>query len=277
MSLVTPENAATRGKWRVTPAGRLIRPMRMRPAHPLPPTLDAAKAAKGKEKGKVRKRVKEPLNRARRRTIDPTKWGAQYLKGIYLENAAAVSQPPRTRLGPTQDDAPAPVSASEESDEEVDGIDSAEDGEAIGGDNTDSEEDEEDEDDDDIPTPSPSKTLASSSMKSSALGPVPTSELDAEKSQSLGLLQSLFGDKEDWGGAESVGSDVDEEDLRAAVAAAPIAGVDGETAMDVDVPAPEKVPQDTHPAASSVVQRTKLKDLFAPREEEGQFMDSSIA
>ena len=58
MSLVTPENVATRGGWRVTPTGRLIRPMRMRPLHPLPePKVVAPPSARSreKEKGKVDK------------------------------------------------------------------------------------------------------------------------------------------------------------------------------------------------------------------------------
>ena len=53
MSLVTPENVATCRGWRVTPTGHLIRPMRMRPLHPLPePTVVAPPSTQFREKEK---------------------------------------------------------------------------------------------------------------------------------------------------------------------------------------------------------------------------------
>ncbi|KAH7910241.1 hypothetical protein BJ138DRAFT_1009253 [Hygrophoropsis aurantiaca] len=87
MSLVTPEDANKRGGWRVTPMGRVVRPLRMRPARPLEPQIAVTRGIKkagpnGKEK---RKRVKAPATRARRRTIDPTKWDSVHLKGMFLD------------------------------------------------------------------------------------------------------------------------------------------------------------------------------------------------
>lgn len=97
MSLVTPENVASRGGWKVTPLGRLVKPVRMRPEHSLPeqvlPTPTAkpkGKLTKGAEP-KKKKRTKEPPTRARRRTIDPLKYGSQQLKGAFLENAVVSS------------------------------------------------------------------------------------------------------------------------------------------------------------------------------------------
>ena len=83
----------------------------------------------------------------------------------------------------------------------------------------------------------------------------------------------MFGDGEEWGGAESVGSDVDEDDISAAqvpVNAEPIQSVESvDQPMEVDERTPEESPQEE--IAENGVQKTKLKDLFAPREEEGRY------
>ena len=264
MSLVTPENVSTRGKWRVTPTGRLIRPMRMRPSHPLPAPLDAKKPGKEKPKAaKGKKRVRDPPYRAKRRTIDPTRWGSQHLKGIFLENAAAIARP-------------ALVPSTSEPDGQEESGNESETGEDDDG------TDEESEEEEDIPNISPPPvTLTAEPLPrlvappTSAKPSVPASvdDLDAEKKQSLGLLQSLFGGKEEWGGAESVGSDVEEDDLPPAIqpiSAREDQGVeDAGTAMDIDGPVPNAPPEDRAPTAVGNVQKTRLKDLFAPREEEG--------
>lgn len=104
MDPITPstvEEYAHKG-WYVTPLGRLIRPMRMRPARPLDPPLIATttkdkkdkkdkkgKAGKdgegeGDEKKKVKKRKKVPDVRARRKTIDPVKYGSSHVIGAFL-------------------------------------------------------------------------------------------------------------------------------------------------------------------------------------------------
>ena len=103
MSLVTPENVHLRPQWRVTALGRLVRPVRMRPMHPLDPPIDLSKSAekrkikgqkekevvKGKEEKPTKKRKREPPTRARRRTIDPLQWGSQHIVGVFLEGGGA--------------------------------------------------------------------------------------------------------------------------------------------------------------------------------------------
>ncbi|KAI0730896.1 hypothetical protein C8Q76DRAFT_613906 [Earliella scabrosa] len=268
MSLVTPENVATRGGWRVTPAGRLIRPMRMRPTHPLPEPLDVAKAAeraakgKGKDEKSKKKRVRDPPTRARRRTIDPTKWGSEHLKGIFLENAAAYAppvlrQPVQTVPKDSVRDEESESSSSEES-VDSDTSDSSSDAHPRAVDARISR------------TAEPSVATLRPTAPTSAI----SNDLVEEKNQSLGLLQSLFGDKEEWGGAESVGSDAEEEIQRdAAVSvnepAEPAVAVDPDTAMDVDEQENDESP--VKEAAPVDAAKTKLKDLFAPREEDAGF------
>ncbi len=95
MSLVTAENVNERPGWKVTPMGRIIRPVRIRPEHPLGEPLEVKKVKrklkddgkgddKGEEKKKRKKREKQPDTRARRKTIDPTRWGSVHLKGMFL-------------------------------------------------------------------------------------------------------------------------------------------------------------------------------------------------
>ena len=118
--------------------------------------------------------------------------------------------------------------------------------------------------------PIPSTTITQS--------PASGQNLAEEKNRSLNLLQSLFGDADDWGGAESVDSDVDIEDANndavpttedqvpiAASVADPSAVAEiKETPAEIITPTPESATQ-----GAGAVQKTKLKDLFAPREEEG--------
>lgn len=95
MSPVTPETAATRSGWKVTEMGRVSRPLRMRPEHPLTPPLASSlpkKASTSKEKDAKKetakpKKRRDPDSRSRRRTIDMTRWGSVRLKGIFLEDA----------------------------------------------------------------------------------------------------------------------------------------------------------------------------------------------
>ncbi|KAI9060938.1 hypothetical protein FKP32DRAFT_1577040 [Trametes sanguinea] len=288
MSPVTPENVKTRGGWRVTATGRLIRPMRMRPERPLPEPLDAAAADKAKSKtGKARKRLRDPPTRARRRTIDPTKWGSTHLKGIFLENAAAFVASNPTRESTKASSAVAEeLDASEEEEESEESSDeeSSEDSE---GESSEGVEDVEDD------SSKPRPASGSSSKKPSAdpptiqskpLPPAEPSELVEETSKALNLLQSLFGDKEEWGGEESIGSDIDEEDVRRADAAMEAVVDDDEVtdatedvaadAMQVDEQQPPQEPayiQSSTPAQPQGAQKTKLKDLFAPREEDAGF------
>ncbi len=279
MSLVTPETAPTLGGWRVTATGRLIRPIRTRPDHPLPEPIVIAKPEKSKGKTekdkKERKRVRVPPTRARRRTIDPTKWGSTHLKGIFLENAAAAVLPKRAAVEEHH--------VSEDESDDGNDIAIAEDDES----EEESEGDEEPQSvpenlfkDDPVPvtvqlkakTPSASNSAPQAKPTSAA----PDGDLAEEASKALGLLRSLFGDKDEWGGEESVGSDVDEEDLRrAGLDTIEVTGASSEAtntdsddgAMQVDAPAAEET--NSAPAKAPATEKTKLKDLFAPREEDG--------
>ncbi|KAF9006198.1 hypothetical protein BDQ17DRAFT_1352940 [Cyathus striatus] len=212
MSLVTPEN--------VTPLGRILRPMRMRPERPLPPVLEpTSKATRDKkldsDKPK-KKRVKEPDSRARRRTIDVTKWGSTQLKGIFLELdvpnvktvdvACMTSDSESARDSDADDEAeitepPVALAVTKEPRKPVELVPLL------------------------APTPStnsasrPSPPLSGAPLETSTPTTKAIQELDIdiamEKSKSLNLLASLFGDDDnnDWVGRESIGSDIDEESL----------------------------------------------------------------
>lgn len=274
MSLVTPENVATRSGWRVTPTGRMIRPIRMRPEHPLPEPLPSTSSSKNKKiekAGKKRKRVRDPPTRARRKTIDPTKYGSQQLKGAFLESAVTV--------GPAVAPLRLEVQASEESEEDESGSEE---------DATTKEADIDDTSARSSPAPSSPPEAPPPTVMRKAPQDGTHHDLEQEKQHTLGFLQSLFGDRGevDWGGAESVDSDVEmnveasarRSDDPEAVAEQPEEDQTGEAsdaAMDVDVSGSliednvqVEEPQD---APRPVTQTTKLKDLFAPQEEEVGF------
>jgi hypothetical protein len=88
MSLITPANVGNRGGWKITALGRMIRPARMRPIRPLVESKRIDKiSAKGQDANgitRAKRMARNPLTRARRRTIDPTKWGSVHLKGVFL-------------------------------------------------------------------------------------------------------------------------------------------------------------------------------------------------
>ncbi|KAJ9475619.1 Ribosomal RNA-processing protein 17 [Pseudozyma hubeiensis] len=89
--------------WKRTPAGHLVRPLRMRPTHPLPKpsrasTLSRANPIEDEEdeeedqpsSSSRRARVNpRPPTKAHRITIDPTRYGAVHLSGPLLESLAA--------------------------------------------------------------------------------------------------------------------------------------------------------------------------------------------
>ncbi|KAH9851945.1 hypothetical protein C2E23DRAFT_732078 [Lenzites betulinus] len=277
MSLVTPENVHTRGGWRVTATGRLIRPVRMRPDHPLPEVLESTKVEKAKakakaEKGKRTKRARDPPTRARRRTIDPTKWGSTHVKGIFLENAAA-------RMPPMH----AASNRSDHGESESDESSGAEEVDVQGA----SDDSGTESDSPAVPmasSPPRPKTHTTISLPLKTLVPAAaTGDLAEETSKALGLLQSLFEGQDEWGDEESVGSDVDEEDLRrvqddttraqAVETEVTDTSDDDSGAMQVDATSPEQPAsvKETVPASARDQEKTKLKDLFAPREEDTGF------
>ncbi|PWY99271.1 hypothetical protein BCV70DRAFT_115457 [Testicularia cyperi] len=83
--------------WKRTPAGHLVRPLRMRPDHPLPrpkPLTGSSGSAKadGDAEGSKQRRARvnpRPPTKAHRITIDPTRYGAVHLSGPILESLAA--------------------------------------------------------------------------------------------------------------------------------------------------------------------------------------------
>jgi hypothetical protein len=298
MSLVTPETARTRGGWRVTEMGRVVRIMRMRPEKALePPRVLASAGNKKYDKngklvtGKCKKRVKLPPTRARRRTIDPTRWDSTHLKGIWLDAEVAgvvdVVEHADGSVTPRKRRAEAAENSDNDQDTEIA-----------------PSSDDEDDDHESLSPPNPKSTI--SSLPSPVLTPIPTARspvteamtgalpsLMQEKVTSLAFLRSLFGDKdgdEGWGGQETL-SDIEDARLEGkGKAREPQTGI----RMDVDEGEIEEVPQakykdmelesDTAPLNSQSrptsaskpsaqsQKQTQLKDLFAPREEEGVFL-----
>lgn len=275
MSLVTPENVLRRSQWRVTPLGRLIRPMRMRPARPLGPPLDVLKATAHQpgQQGKVRKRRArvEPPTRARRQTIDPLRWGSTHIGGVFLDRGQAsnafVASGARGGGGAST----IGESTEIEADDEVEEI-------------LDTPQSPGDDDDDSRPTSArPPPSVPPESM---------SSELAAEKTRALQLLNSMFGEAtEDWGGAESIASDIEQAatESRANVVSYSSQSPHDATADFEVFPADQRwadeiSPVDRHAQTAATAERdpdpdpvhrpstSKLKDLFAPREEEGEFV-----
>ena len=274
MSLVTPENVSSRPGWHVTPMGRIIRPMRMRPEKPLPPASAVTSSTTGKKDGKKnRKREKPKLVRARRRTIDPTKWDSQHLKGVFLDSIVAAgdggdlpvttpSQPPTSG-----DQGESDASSSEEEGGESD---SSEAEPLVEGSPTTSES-----------TDSPHITHAKQAIVDTE------HDFNQEKLSTLSLLDSMFGDlqgNQDWGGKEMLDSDVDIPELPSvrmspSPESSPPKGVprepeqaqedsgNEEPSVVASTPGPERTP--TSAVTQNANTRTKLKDLFAPQEEQG--------
>lgn len=268
MSLVTPSNVHQSPQWCVTPLGRLIRPMRMRPARPIGPPVDVLKAqyknistkSQGGKEGRKRRRTaaSTPPTRARRQTIDPLRWGSTHISGVFIEGERALTSPAldagREASGKTRE------SSEVEGDDEVESI-------------LDTSQSPADDDD-----------MASISVDAT------NGDLAAENATALRLLYSMFGEAdEDWGGAEDVDSDMERE---AAANVPPHASQssglhDGVADFEV-VPAAQKgsaskklsidqrqgaqpttaAPRDPDPEQPK--RANNLKDLFAPREEEGE-------
>ncbi|KAJ7464418.1 hypothetical protein FB451DRAFT_438606, partial [Mycena latifolia] len=292
MSPVTPENAAHRSGWKVTEMGRVMRPVRMRPERPLSTPLTSSvpkKLAASKDKDTKPKKRRDPDSRSRRRTIDMMRWGSVHLKGLFLEDAGHVT--------------------AELSQDEVQGM--------IEADQTASSDDGESDDDgvrpgavhvdakiaapqvkQSAPVAVSAPTVVSTpSFRTSTQAPAPRTvyyqtaqsdvDLAKEKTQSLSLLNSLFGAQDrEWGGRESVGSDVDEAELLKIGGTTAVEGDDGIefVPMDIDADAQEPsavaspspkiakvAPTPKPPPSKKVTQATKLKDLFVSREEDAGF------
>ncbi|KAH6915634.1 hypothetical protein BKA70DRAFT_465787 [Coprinopsis sp. MPI-PUGE-AT-0042] len=280
MSLIDAENVEKRGAWKKTSLGRLLRPVRMRPEHPLPPTLEELALMKKEQKRKATKTGKErkpklrpPPVRARARKIDMTKWGSTQLKGIFLESQGVgpgkVSEFISEFTDPASD-------TSADEDEEVS---------------------ESPPKSSKLPNLSPSPASAPSSPASKEpkptaslppdnLAPSPSSvDLVSEKQQTLGFLASLFAADDEWEGRESVGSDIDEEELLKGdrlSADAPrdddiefVPSTSATASRIAPVASPAQVSEDEDDEESEAdpadPKPKELKDIFAPRNDEGGF------
>ncbi|KAG6867058.1 hypothetical protein C0993_007147, partial [Termitomyces sp. T159_Od127] len=272
MSLITPENVATRGGWTVTPLGRILRPMRMRPSHPLPPPKEDKKMLSKGKGGKLKKKVREPDMRARRRTIDMTRYGSVHLKGMFLDMEMM-------DIGEGQEKKGLEVEVEDDTVES--------DTEAL------QEEQEVTAEAETSRTSELAKSVPPLINAHIASLPDNNTDIAAEKKQTLDVLASLFGHENDadWVGRESVDSDMDETEMSIRHRMVVDADDDGDfevVPMEADATSvpPQKrstnvmpnEPMDVEtkmpvpPTSAKVKQEpTKLKDLFAPREEDAGF------
>jgi len=257
--------------------GRVVRPMRMRPGKPLPPASTLTPGTLGKKDGKQkRKREKAKLVRARRKTIDPTKWDSQHLKGAFLDSIVvaddvdnlpvmAISKPTTT------------------SDQEAAALSSAE---------------EEEGDESGSSEPEFAIERPPATPKVTSRPPQPTVDTDhdfnQEKLCALSLLDSMFGgleEDQEWGGKEVLDSDVDmpkmpsvqtppspqpthskvslkEPDLKLAVGESQEDSESEESSAGASTPAPDRAPTSVTTQNANTT-KARLKDLFAPQEEQG--------
>ncbi|TFK52093.1 hypothetical protein OE88DRAFT_1503997 [Heliocybe sulcata] len=282
--LVNPDVAKSKKGYHVTETGRVVTVVRMRPAHPLGPTADAAKSIKVVKGGKVKKekrgkeKKRDPSNRARRRTIDMVRYGSVYLKGAWLGEGGTVSRTQVESEAATvaMEGSGAESSGNSDTEEEISGVEErTEDGSSASSSEYEESEDEE------SPVTQPISTLSARSTSHATAAPSTSDDFAQEKTRTLGLLQSLFGEGDDWGGRESV-SDIEIEDGRVQVDSVPGEEEEGgeDENEDEEMEDAEEVQQLVHVSTAkdredvsqeeeSEKKPTKLKDLFAPREEEG--------
>ncbi|KAI6094223.1 hypothetical protein EV401DRAFT_2084546 [Pisolithus croceorrhizus] len=303
------DDAAKTAGWVVMPSGRVVRPMRMRPERPLEPmhAVGGGQRARGKTSEKVGKKGKKrkvPPSRARSRTIDPTKWDSTYLTGALLETIVAPSSssliysPSESVTNSTAE----PRSIELESDEE---------------------------ESNDVYVPSqnfsnvtiegqsPAQAAPTADFSGSSLRADVDIDIRQETSSALALLNSMFGEADEWGGPESAyefdGTDGDRTAMvvdtgpgtvgegnieevprhvstrvgEARMHGGPSDEEGGNSGEDIEMG--DTQPTTVHPSAAAtstntrtatsemdtttaaVPTKTKLKDLFAPREEEREY------
>ncbi|CAE6451779.1 unnamed protein product [Rhizoctonia solani] len=192
MSVVTLDNVSKRKGWRRTPLNHLIRPMRMRPLHPIPSLRTKHVPSKIKLKEKLAKR-KFALTRARCTVIDPARYGAVHLKdgdGLLGAEVVAVGRDEEER------EVEAPREEKVVVEQESDGESSRCSTPAPT-----------------IPQPTTAPTVSKPApiLPQTAPAPQPLEKEDLlslahEKSSTLALLGGMFG-KGEWGGRESVSGD----------------------------------------------------------------------
>ena len=206
MTVVTKENAHARPGWTVTPLGRIIRPMKMRPLRPLArPDTSIGKGVVKKKKKKKRKLEVE--QRAKRQKIDMLKYGSVHLKGVFVDvtipdsgYAVHADEPSGSYLvddhGPTTkagNDETVESDSSKESEEEDDDDeekrvenedDDEDDEDGDEGDEEDDEDDDEDDEDED-------KKLSSEELS--------TSENKQSNKTTTNKLKELFAPRDEEG------------------------------------------------------------------------------
>jgi hypothetical protein len=232
--------------------------------------------SKGKSKGR-KKRARATPMRARRQTIDPLRWGSTHLSGVFLEGGQ-VSMPPALVAAPGEgsNDGGNGESTEMEADEEVEEIldvspSSVEDNPNM------------------HPRAEIPVSRAASSRSSSPPVPTTSADLAAETARALQLLNSMFGEaNEDWGGAESLDSDMEQA---ATANAEPFTSQRSHDTTDFEVVPASKpahkgpsldrqaeAEAEAAPRKPDLIQPSaNLKDLFAPREEEGELSGSCVA
>ncbi|KEP47416.1 RNA recognition motif protein [Rhizoctonia solani 123E] len=270
MSIITLETASKHKGWRRTPLNHLIRPMRMRPLHPLPSLRAKQVPSKTKLKKKLTKRKFE-LTRARCTVIDPARYGAVHLKdGDGLLGAEVVT------VGMDEEDKTSgePVVAEQEPDEESSRSPTPT---------------------PPIPTPTVSKQMPAPTTPEpvpALSSPAPQTlenqdlSLVHEKSSALTLLGGMFGQGE-WGGRESVsGDEMEIMDVEAEVeveyevvprvADEVVRGAgmeeqaEAEAEEDMSDEADEQEDEQTEDEQDeqeSPIKHSSLKDMFKPQEE----------
>ncbi|KAG9095247.1 hypothetical protein FRC07_011122, partial [Ceratobasidium sp. 392] len=216
MSLVTLENVDKRKGWRRTPLNHLIRPLRMRPLHPIPlPPKRHQLKPKLKSKTKLKANTRKfKLTRARCTVIDPARYGAVHVsagKGglgdeLLFGGAVGVEE----RVGQGEGEGKGDIEMMDEVSSTISSTISS------------GEEPEVEVEPVEIlpsPLPSPALPARDSTPPTSKLAAPPTSRstipdfsLAKEKADTLALLGGLFSGDE-WGGRESVSEDEGEGEL----------------------------------------------------------------
>ncbi|KAG8742015.1 hypothetical protein FRC10_002091 [Ceratobasidium sp. 414] len=296
MSLVTLENVDGRRGWRRTPLNHLIRPLRMRPLHPIPlPPRRHQLKSKPKSKTKLGAKKKMfKLTRARCTVIDPARYGAvhvsagkgglgdQLFVGGISSEIGAEEKPGQREVDMVE--VSSTISSGESTDNgeaEIVPIQMPSSPPVLPPRN---------------PAPPISKLLAPSASRTT----LPEISLAKEKADTLALLGGLFsGDK--WGGRESVsGDEVEVQDAEGGAEEmgyeiVPEEGGGGSAAADheegteglgdegrIDETPPDMDEQDDntsgedegHSEAERLapeIQHKVLKDMFKPQEEIGGF------
>ena len=245
-------------QWKKTSIGHLVRPMCMRPLHPLPPLFSSVGSDRTQKK---KRQIRAPLVRARRQRIDPTKYGPVHVSGVLLDTPTIVvpsssrpskmvqMPPPTLGLGQIKKADDKPIDITENALEA--GVDA---------------------------TPKAAKSQEIEQV------------FAAERARNLALLSGLFGDKDVWearedsDGVEVEASESGEYDESGDIALGPTRH--GQETMPAEPPVPVNIddaipppsptlispgdcPEESAPSPERQTEVKRLKDLFAPTVEPG--------